>query len=334
MNTRRILSIISLSILAGVTTIAAQTSARIDRIWLEHNVHNNGETGLNVHSTIYLTDVLNHKMEIIAYFDSPAGTGICDTNGQYRAANGVVCTSTNVNNINANGYFDDLVQFIPYSELHQEYDNPDMACHIFVHDYTVGRVLAQSEFISFSITTGRQAPSYQQPSAPAVSNSPSGQGWTETRQTGFGEEIWHHNPDGSAVVISHNKCAACHGNKVCPICFGTGGRYANGMWYGCTYCAGLNGNCKACRGKGYTTLTTFVNQFGNAIGYGEYGGIYLGSGAPNDPAREERRYDSKHNNEPVDIIRYNVPNYTGDPELMWCSKCNKWCSPHTHQTIR
>ena len=337
--TMKQLSIITLSLLALLQTVSAQTSASIEKIWLEHNVTENGETGLRVHSKINLVDVLNHKMDIIAYFDSPAGTGILDNNGRYRAANGVVATSTSVNNVNAYGYFDDLVQFIPYSELQQEYDNPNMACHIFVHDYTVGSVLAQSEFVSFSLTTGRQAPSYQQPPSPTVANGnqSGGQGRVEKRQSAFGgEEIWYINTDGSAVVISHNPCVSCHGNKVCPICFGSGGRYANGMWYGCTYCAGLNGNCKACHGKGYTTLTSFINKYGNAIGYGEYGGVYLGSAAPNnygqEDRREERRYDQ--NNKPIDIIKYNVPNYTGDPELMWCPKCDKWCTPHTHQTIR
>ncbi len=159
---------------------------------------------------------------------------------------------------------------------------------------------------------------------------------TEVRNTPFGEETWYYNPDGSAIVITRRTCINCHGAQICPVCHGTQGRYANGMWYGCTFCAGLNGRCKTCMGKGTTMSTAFINQFGNAISYDEYGRAYLGSGASSGSGSSSSSAGSSRRNEiePVDIVQYNVPDYTGDAQPEWCSKCKKWAYPHTHKTLR
>lgn len=154
----------------------------------------------------------------------------------------------------------------------------------------------------------------------------------EVRHTGFGEETWYHNPDGSAMVVTRRQCVNCHGSGICPVCHGTQGKYANGMWYGCTFCAGIGGKCPTCQGKGTTTSTTFVNQFGNAISYDEYGRAYLGSGAPKSSGSSSG--DSKRDVEPVDIIQYNTPDYTGSGSVSWCDKCQKWGYTHTHKTVR
>lgn len=309
-------------------------TAKIENFWLEHNVTRDGEKGLVVHAKIYFTGVLNHSMHIDAYFDSPAGYGITDINGRYRASNGVVACVMNVDNRYDNGHLDDLQMFIPYSELHQEYDNPDMACHIFVHDETLGSILARSEFVSFSYTTGRQRPS--DTDRYANNNNVGNGAYKEVRNTGFGEETWCHNPDGSAMVITKRTCVSCHGGCVCPICHGTQGRWANGMWYGCSYCAGLNGMCKACHGKGYTVSTTFVNSLGAAITYGEYGGVYLGAGGNVRDDGHGNKVETRRNKagEPIDLIQYNVPNYTGEAMVQWCDRCGKWGSPHTHKIVR
>lgn len=181
------------------------------------------------------------------------------------------------------------------------------------------------------------APKKQPAPAPAPKPQPQQprqqeQARVEVRHTGFGEETWYHNPDGSAMVITKRQCVNCHGSGVCPICHGTQGKYANGMWYGCTFCAGLNGRCKTCQGKGITIGTTFINQFGNAIGYDEYGRISLGSGAPKSGGSSSR--SRKSDVEPIDIIQYNTPDYTGSGSVSWCDKCKKWGYTHTHKTVR
>lgn len=311
-------------------------SAVIDRIWLEHNVTQNGEKGMIVHAKIWMKGVLNHRMHIDAYFDSPAGCGVMDTNGRYRADNGVAASVMNINNEYDDGHFDDLKLFMPYSELHQDYDNPDMACHIFIHDETAGAVLAKSEFVKFSYSTGRKAPANASRANNNINDTAGGSVYTEVRNTVFGEETWYHNPDGSAMVVTRRKCLYCSGTGQCPICFGAQGRWANGMWYACQSCAGLNGLCRQCFGKQFTVLTTFVNALGTAIGYDEYGGMYIGGGGNVRDDGHGNKVETRRSKAggPVDLIQYNVPDYTGEPEVMWCEKCKKWGSPHTHKTVR
>lgn len=71
--------------------------------------------------------------------------------------------------------------------------------------------------------------------------------------------------DGRTMVKTVIPCNLCHGSKICPSCYGQGGRLGpayGGTWYPCVLCGGSGiNNCRVCAGKG--EIITIVYADGN-----------------------------------------------------------------------
>ena len=69
---------------------AFAASATIDRIWLEHNVSQDGQTGLRIHLKFTVWDMQGQQGEAITYFESPKGVGVKDLDRRYYTTDGNV----------------------------------------------------------------------------------------------------------------------------------------------------------------------------------------------------------------------------------------------------
>lgn len=129
--------------------------AEITSCRIEHNVVTNDDRGLVVHVDAQFFNVKNHKLRISAYFDRPENNGMQDTNGKYRGYNGVICTEKTISNNGDDTFIKDLQLFIPYDELHLgEFGIFDIACHVYVHDNTLGGLdyyLKKTDFLHFTV---------------------------------------------------------------------------------------------------------------------------------------------------------------------------------------
>lgn len=135
------------------------------------------------------------------------------------------------------------------------------------------------------------------------------------------------------------KCNICGGYGICTVCGGAGGRYNSytQVYYGCTACIG-SGKCKYCAGTGESEMVVTFYPDGSAIGIDTRTGQQYSNiiGVDNYLSEEEKsslREGSKKS-DAIDMVDYNVPNYTGEDDKVYCEKCRKVTFRHTHRTVR
>ena len=203
--------------------------AEITSFTIEHNAYRNNQKGLVVHVDVQFFYVNNHNLRVSAYFDSPENNGLQDKNGQYRGYNGVICTESNITNNGDYTSIQDLQLFLPYSELHLGGGSHDVACHVYVHDRSLGDAgyyLTKSDFIHLTYN------------APADNNFPSNNGGRTNNSGGY---VHYDN--------SPMPCVGCGGTKKCSVCNGKGytvSASSRRMWHECGACNGT-GICQSCR---------------------------------------------------------------------------------------
>lgn len=93
-------------------------SATIDRIWLEHNVSQDGQTGLRIHLDFTVWDMQGQQGEAVAYFESPKGIGVKDLDRRYYTTDGNVSTSERFTPSYPGTEYSDFTLFIPNEQLH------------------------------------------------------------------------------------------------------------------------------------------------------------------------------------------------------------------------
>lgn len=131
--------------------VKAQT-ASIEKFWLEHNVTENGVAGINVHLKFNIQGMKGQNGRVIAYFDSPQGTGVKDLNDKYCTVDGTVCTSKDFCCPYENTLYSDFSIFIPVEELHMKPGKHTYYCRAFIQNLNTQSFITHSEFVSFNGT--------------------------------------------------------------------------------------------------------------------------------------------------------------------------------------
>ncbi len=126
---------------------AFAASATIDRIWLEHNVSQDGQTGLRIHLKFTVWDMQGQQGEAVAYFESPKGVGVKDLNRRYYTTDGNVCTSERFTPSYPGSEYSDFTLFIPNEELHLLPGSHTYYCQVFLFD-AQGNHIAYSDYAS------------------------------------------------------------------------------------------------------------------------------------------------------------------------------------------
>ena len=113
----------------------APTSAKIHKVWVEHNVMYNNIKCMKIH-VHFEVDNMNGKTGMVAaYFNKESGEKLLDTNSSYRSKGGQVCVSGNFNSIYDNCEWKDFFLYIPNSELHiTQSGNYKFCINIFDHN--------------------------------------------------------------------------------------------------------------------------------------------------------------------------------------------------------
>ena len=140
-----------------VIATKAQT-ASVEKIWLEHGVTQNGISGMKVHLKFNVQGMKGGSGRVIAYFDSPQGTGVKDTNGKYRTSDGNVCANSEFSPNYENAIYNDFPIFMPIDEIHLKPGKHTYYCRAFIQNLQSGSFLANSEFVSFDGTGTNNQP--------------------------------------------------------------------------------------------------------------------------------------------------------------------------------
>lgn len=112
---------ISLSQTGRSSSYSSTPSAKINKIWVDHNVYMDGRKGMKIHINMNAYNLKSKSCRASAYFYTESGTALVDTNGNYQTTNGKVSCGENFKPGYDNTIYEDFTLFMPYGELHITY---------------------------------------------------------------------------------------------------------------------------------------------------------------------------------------------------------------------
>lgn len=92
--------------------------AWFDKIWVDHNVYENGRKGMRIHSHFFVHYAKSLQMSVNYYFYYNDNRVLRDTNKSYCSVDGQVSCSSKLNPGYERTEYSDLSVFMPYDELH------------------------------------------------------------------------------------------------------------------------------------------------------------------------------------------------------------------------
>lgn len=282
------------------TSVSRQTQTNItapkaefEKIWLEHNVMQNGEKGMKIHVKTTVLNMKGKKCMAVAFFDCPKGVGVPDRNGKYCNSEGKVCATTDITPGYDNTIYNDLVIFIPNNEIHFLPGKKTYYTRVFIQGPN-GMIPGNSDFVNFSATGSDNNPvvSNKKNNSPTVKN-----GSTKTWREELGYGMFAINIEYTSGLRSRTiwrLCSVCRGSKLCGNCYGTklcticgGNGHIISAGYGtyipCAAC-GFTGRCGICHGSGLCICSKFDYpgyQPGSTITLGPDGKEIYNSRTPN-----------------------------------------------------
>lgn len=142
------------SIVKGTNTYTtAASSAKINKVWVEENIYENGKAGMRIHVNMNTYNLNSKQCQLAAYFYTESGTALIDTNGQYTTVKGNVSIGESFTPPYDNTLYEDFTLFMPYRELHISQDGNYMF-HVILWNTSVSpiRELSRSAWTTFQYT--------------------------------------------------------------------------------------------------------------------------------------------------------------------------------------
>ena len=135
------------------TSTYSNASATIQKVWVDHNVYENGNKGMRIHIKMNVYNLRSKQGRAVAYFYTSSGTALVDRNNQYNTNIGTVCCSGNLNPGYDNTLYEDFTVFMPYYELHIS-TKGSYKFFVSIWDYNTSphKELTQSDWIGFTYT--------------------------------------------------------------------------------------------------------------------------------------------------------------------------------------
>lgn len=116
----------------------AGKSIEINRVWADFNLEESGANGLMIHVDFSATDIEQHSLNVVAYFEYSTGTPLKDTDGNYRASDGRIAVEKTVTAQFDYSQWGDFKLFMPYSQIHTPSGNHSLRFYVQIYDKTTG----------------------------------------------------------------------------------------------------------------------------------------------------------------------------------------------------
>lgn len=129
----------------------AGKSIAINRVWVDFSMEESGTNGMMIHVDFNATDVEQHSLNIVAYFEYSTGTPLKDTDGSYRASDGRVAVEKTVTAQFDYSQWGDFKLFMPYSQIHTPSGNHSLRLYVQIYDKNTG-VRETSGYTDFTFT--------------------------------------------------------------------------------------------------------------------------------------------------------------------------------------
>lgn len=128
------------------------SGAKINSIWVDHNVFNGGQKGMMIHMDFEVNGLKNHTINPVAYFYYANGTRLNDYDGYYRTTDGQVSVGDSSVADYEGTQWKDFKLFMPYAQLHMGTGNFDLKFQIEIHDQSSGKSLIHSDYQTFTFS--------------------------------------------------------------------------------------------------------------------------------------------------------------------------------------
>lgn len=230
-------------------------SCKIEKIWLEFQKVNNGESGFEVHVNFNITDCKGVSGSCNVYLHDEKQYKWTDQNNNNCATDKQVCFSRSIKPKYDVTYYNDFIVFVPNTEIHMRPGEHTYYIKVQIYSDKTESFLAKSDYVKF-IGTGPDINGFV-----GVERI-----LTNTEETIETETI---NENGTVTRTLKFPCGACKKTGICSICHG----YAYVYGLRCT-CG--TGKCFYCKGTGYTTIVStyslaeYINSYGLVIDFDHF----------------------------------------------------------------
>jgi len=128
-----------------------ESNALVHNSWVEHNVFENNQTGMRLHTHFEVRNMKDRNVNVVAYFFFDDGTTVRDFDGYYTSADGQVSVGLSSTAIYDHSIWNDYAIFMPYDQLHMGTARFDLKYYVVVWDMSTAtpRELARSGWIRF-----------------------------------------------------------------------------------------------------------------------------------------------------------------------------------------
>lgn len=247
---------ILLFVVAFTTVQAQEPHGKIEKVWSEHNVINNGEKGMNIHAKFNVSNLKNRTGEIYVffYFSNGSIVNAANRNNNYSTTKGYLKVDGEYTPNYDNSTFNDYILFFPYSEF-SYFQNGKYELKYYVNIYDDNNnKLAESTAVSFIYTRNSNTSPVAQkvvppktPSSSSASSAPMGSYQVDP----FGNPV----STAASSAPSGTYKVAPSGNPVSTVMSGffTQSGTTKNDWSGCT---GFN-NCGLIEARGLREYVIF-----------------------------------------------------------------------------
>ena len=135
-------------------TETTSRTATIEDVTVEHNVYVDGKKGMKIHLKFSIQNCLGENCDALAYFYYANGSPIKDTNNSYNTSNGNVVGSVSFKPGYQNTTYNNLVMFMPYSEIHSTITTGkvDMYFMAELYNYAAKAFVGNKYKVNFNMT--------------------------------------------------------------------------------------------------------------------------------------------------------------------------------------
>lgn len=279
---------LSLAMMSIISTNAQAPSAKVNKVWIEHNLTIGNRPAMRVHCNFIVNNMVNKPGYIAIWVQGPDKEWH-NIKSEERTSRGTAFFKKPFTPKQKSHHYSDFYYTINLDDLNLLSGRNKYNIVVTIHD-PKGSNLAQSDYIEF---TGTGASKSNDRVAPKNHNHNHNHNhnsgiktWRE--ELGYGGfVIVNEYPNGSQQRIRYRLCPNCSGSTQCKMCFGQttqcpfceGKGYIVSAGYGtiipcyncqttgaCAICGGT-GKCKACENSGYPgyviAATTYLDASGN-----------------------------------------------------------------------
>lgn len=124
-------------------------TATIKRVWVNHNVYEDGKYGMRIHVNFSVNGMYNRTGQVAVYFYYANGNPIRDTNYNFRTVDNNVAVSRDFKPRYSNSNYSDFEIFMPYDEIHVYRTS---SCYFTISIWNGNTEVTSSNKTSFKIT--------------------------------------------------------------------------------------------------------------------------------------------------------------------------------------